>query len=232
MTSRTETARLTRKELHRLFQSAADGVQAVDAEQRIVFFNRAAADMLGVVPAEVLGRYCYDVIAGADYQNQPFCRRGCPVIEAVKRGRSVQNFDMCCRRTDGATVWLNVSVLAVQDPEGDGYLTVDLFRDVTRRRRAEVLAQQVMEAVDRYHPREDEAKVEGGGPYPVPAPRLTRRELDVLRLLASGTSVPVIARTLGIKGATVSNHIEHILGKLGVHSRLEAVVYAVQHGLV
>ena len=42
----------------------------------------------------------------------------------------------------------------------------------------------------------------------------------------------VMAQTLGIKGATVSNHIEHILGKLGVHSRLEAVVYAKERGLV
>jgi two-component system nitrate/nitrite response regulator NarL len=41
-----------------------------------------------------------------------------------------------------------------------------------------------------------------------------------------------IAQTLGISPTTVRNHIEHLLGKLGVHSKLEAVVAAAQHGLV
>ena len=86
------TGRWTRGELLRMFESAADGVHAVDAEQRIVFCNRAAATILGFEPGEVLGRYCYDVIAGGDYQGQPFCRRDCPIIGATKRGRGVQNF--------------------------------------------------------------------------------------------------------------------------------------------
>ena len=94
-----------------------------------------------------------------------------------------------------------------------------------------MLAQQTIEAVSRYEPGQENGKQEGEGPYPVPVPRLTRRELDVLRLLACGSSVPVMARTLGIEAASVRNHIEHILGKLGVHSRLEAVVYAAQHRL-
>lgn len=227
------TARFTRGELLRMFESAADGVHAVDAEQRIIFCNRAAARILGFEPEEILGRYCYDVIAGGDYLGQPFCRRDCPIVGSTKRGRGVQNFDIRCRKADGGEVWLNVSVLTVEDPEGEGRLTVDLFRDITQRRRSEMLAQQIVEAVSRYQPEEGEAKrEEAGRPYPVPAPRLTRRELDVLRLLACGTSLPVMAQTLGIKGATVSNHIEHILGKLGVHSRLEAVVYAKERGLV
>ena len=222
-----------REELLRLFQSTADGVHVVDGEQRIIFWNRAAGKVLGLRAEEVLGRYCYDVIAGGDYQGHPFCRRGCPTIEAARRGRSVQNYDVCSRRAGGSTVWLNVSVLAVDDPEGKGHLAVHLFRDVTRRRRAEILAQQTIEAVGRYQPREEAAEEgAGGGPYPAPAPHLTRREMEVLRLLAGGASVPVIARTLGINGTTVRNHIEHILGKLGVHSRLEAVVYAAQHRLV
>ncbi len=225
------TAKIAREELLLIFESTADGVHAVDGEQRIIFWNRAAEKMLGFRGEEVLGRYCYDVIAGGDYQGHPFCRRGCPTIEAAKRGRSVQSYDVCSRKADASAVWLNVSMLAVDDPEGEGRLAVHLFRDVTRRRRAEMLAAQTIEAVGRYEPGEEGTEA-ASGPYPVPAPRLTRRELDVLRLLACGTSVPVMARTLGINGTTVRNHIEHILSKLGVHSRLEAVVYAAQHRLV
>jgi len=225
-------AGLTRGELLRIFESAADGVHAVDGEQRIIFWNQAAAKLLGFSAQEVLGRYCYDVIAGGDYEGHPFCRRGCPTIEAAKRGRSVQNYDVCSRRADASTVWLNVSALSVDDPERQGRLAIHFLRDVTRRRQAEILAQQTIEAVSRYRPGEGATEREAGGPYPAPVPRLTRREMEVLRLLASGTSLPAMARTLGITVATVRNHIEHILGKLGVHNRLEAVVYAAQHKLV
>ena len=233
MVRRTSTVRVPREELLRFFQSTADGVHVVDAEQRIIFWNSAATKLLGYGPDEVAGKYCYDVIAGGDYEGHPFCRRGCPTIEAVKRGRSVQNYDVCARKVDGRVVWLNISVLAIDDPEGDGHLGVHLFRDVTRRRRAELLAQQTIEAVGCYQPGEVEGETGTAcGPYPAPAPRLTRREMEVLRLLACGTSLPAIARTLEINETTVRNHIEHILGKLGVHSRLEAVVFAAQHKLV
>ena len=235
MAGRSLPGKPTREALLRIFGSTADGVHVVDGEQRIIFWNQAASKVLGWQTQDVLGRYCYDVIAGGDYQGHPFCRRGCPTIQAVKRGRAVQNYDVCSHNAHGSAVWLNVSVLPVDDPEGDGRLAVHLFRDVSRRRRAEILAQQTIEAVGRYEPAEGTAGAEDvgdGGPYPAPAPRLTPREQEVLRLLACGTSVFAMARTLGISWTTVRNHIEHILGKLGVHSRLEAVVYAAQHKLV
>lgn len=64
------------------------------------------------------------------------------------------------------------------------------------------------------------------------APSLTRRELDVLRLLASGLNQHEIARDLVISTKTVSSHIQRVLAKLGVHSRAQAVAMAHQEGLV
>jgi two-component system, NarL family, nitrate/nitrite response regulator NarL len=61
---------------------------------------------------------------------------------------------------------------------------------------------------------------------------LTRRELEVLRLLAAGRRQPEIARELVISQKTVGTHIEHILGKLGVHSRAQAVAMAYRDGLI
>lgn len=61
---------------------------------------------------------------------------------------------------------------------------------------------------------------------------LTRRELDVLRLLADGLDQPAIARQLYIAPKTVGKHIEHILRKLPARSRAEAVAIAYQRGLV
>jgi DNA-binding NarL/FixJ family response regulator len=61
---------------------------------------------------------------------------------------------------------------------------------------------------------------------------LTRRELEVLELLSEGLSQKEIAAGLVISSKTVSAHIQHILGKLGVHSRAQAVAHAYRRGLL
>jgi two-component system NarL family response regulator len=66
----------------------------------------------------------------------------------------------------------------------------------------------------------------------VPAPRLTEREMEVLRLVARGLGNREIARKLFISENTVKNHVRNILEKLQLHSRMEAVVYAVREKLL
>jgi two-component system NarL family response regulator len=65
----------------------------------------------------------------------------------------------------------------------------------------------------------------------LPAPRLTSREMDVLRLVARGMSNRDIADELSLSENTVKNHVRNILEKLHLHSRMEAVVYAVRERL-
>ena len=69
----------------------------------------------------------------------------------------------------------------------------------------------------------------------LPQPRatlLTERELEVLHLLAEGLKQPEIAQRLVISPKTVATHIEHVLTKLGVHSRAEAVAAAYRRDLL
>jgi DNA-binding NarL/FixJ family response regulator len=66
----------------------------------------------------------------------------------------------------------------------------------------------------------------------VPAPRLTEREMEVLRLVAQGLNNRDIAAQLFISENTVKNHIRNILEKLHLHSRMEAVVYAVREKMI
>ncbi len=63
-------------------------------------------------------------------------------------------------------------------------------------------------------------------------PRLTARELEVLKLVAKGMSNREIAGELYISDNTVKNHVRNILEKLHLHSRMEAVVYAVREKLL
>jgi two-component system NarL family response regulator len=67
---------------------------------------------------------------------------------------------------------------------------------------------------------------------PLPSPRLTEREMEVLRLVAKGMNNRDIAKHLFISENTVKNHIRNILEKLQLHSRMEAVVYAVREKLL
>jgi two-component system nitrate/nitrite response regulator NarL len=79
-----------------------------------------------------------------------------------------------------------------------------------------------------------------GGRHPIPqrdqasmlATHLTVREWEVLHLLVEGVQGRAIASRLGISSHTVRTHVQSILSKFQVHSRLEAAAYAVRHDLV
>ena len=65
-----------------------------------------------------------------------------------------------------------------------------------------------------------------------PALRLTERELEVLRLVAKGLNNREVAKQLFISENTVKNHVRNILEKLQLHSRMEAVMYAMREKLL
>jgi DNA-binding NarL/FixJ family response regulator len=64
------------------------------------------------------------------------------------------------------------------------------------------------------------------------APAMTGRELEVLRLIGAGKANKEIASRLAISERTARTHVSHILGKLGLHSRTQAALWAVREGLV
>ncbi|MEV5408014.1 response regulator transcription factor [Thermopolyspora sp. NPDC052614] len=76
------------------------------------------------------------------------------------------------------------------------------------------------------------SRKEAERPPQLPVPRLTDREMEVLRLVAKGMNNREIAKELFISENTVKNHVRNILEKLQLHSRMEAVVYAVRERLL
>jgi len=96
--------------------------------------------------------------------------------------------------------------------------------------RALPLARAVAEAmaVEAEPPRAES----GGQAQQITSHGLTRREVDVLRLLAEGRSDREIAAALFISPKTAGVHVSHLLAKLGVRSRSAAVAYALRRGLV
>jgi DNA-binding NarL/FixJ family response regulator len=63
------------------------------------------------------------------------------------------------------------------------------------------------------------------------APRLTDREAEILRMVATGLSYRQIAGRLVLSHRTVQNHVQNTLSKLHLHNRVELVRYAIEHGL-
>ena len=69
--------------------------------------------------------------------------------------------------------------------------------------------------------------------YPLTTtPHLTKRQLEVLCLLAEGRSTAEITTELGLRKTTVRNHVANLLAALGVHTRLQAVIAARKAGLI
>ncbi|CAM4136163.1 ATP-binding protein [Deinococcus marmoris] len=79
---------------------------------------------------------------------------------------------------------------------------------------------------------EDVVKLAGGlALTPAPRPDLTPRELEVLALVAQGHPDRKVARLLNISSGTASKHVANLLGKLGLHNRVELTRWAMEHGL-
>jgi DNA-binding NarL/FixJ family response regulator len=168
-----------------------------------------------------MGRLSCEVFVERDASGNRLCYRGCHVLTLVKESEPVQHVAMATRTKTGKPVWLDISILAVPGARAEASSILHLFRDVTASREIEALMRncfaQAQPAVR---------------PEVAPPPALTRRQLEILRLIASGANTRTMAERLRVSPTTVRNHVQNILGKLGVHSRLEAAAYVARHRLL
>jgi PAS domain S-box-containing protein len=217
--------------LFQMLASAADGAFVINENQQLVYWNQAAQEILGYSPTEVIQQNCFDILQGQSDDGHPICRYHCKVATAALQGKRVTNFDTRIYTKSGELCWVNVSTFTVPlNDNSDGFFIVHIFRDVTRNKQNEQFIDQILNAAANLQGQFTEPSAPNDSH--LTPPELTDREREVLALLADGSSTAEIAKSLSISPATARNHIQNILHKLQVHSRLEAVSYALKHGLI
>lgn len=205
-----------------------DGVFAVDAQHRIVFWNPAAESLLGFPAREVLNKRCQDVIHGCDCAGTDVCGTQCVPFAEAQKLRWNPHPDLHTRTKTGEPLSLRVSSLGVLSPSGKLSALVHIFRNA-HETEPPLFGPLPESAAATSSSRPDVLRENYGETEPS---TLSARELAVLRLVAEGAHTKDIAARLFISPTTVRNHVENILKKLHVHSRLEAILWASHHNLL
>lgn len=206
------TARIVLIDDHPLFRSGV--AQLVRADAALELAGEASDGASGIALVE---RVDPDLVL-IDLNMKPM--NGIDTLRALKQRQLRARCVMLTVSDDGR------DVLEAMRAGADGYLLKDL--------EPEELALRIQQAVGgRMVIESSLAGVLADAALNPPAAQaevddLTDREREILGLLADGRSNKEIARELGISDATVKVHIKHLLRKLGVKSRLEAAVWALQ----
>jgi len=203
---------------------SGEAVFAIDSADRIILWNKKCEELLGRPARSVLGKRCYDVIGGRDVHGNIYCYRNCPVAyQARERPKeAVQRFQLSVD-ADKTRKWLEVSLFAIPSYHPALSTVVHVVREGKKTSSLERGLETLAETREPLWP----MTTNEGEPVD-----LTGREKEVLRCLAEGLSTKAIAAKLFIAPVTVRNHIQNILQKLDVHTKLAAVVFAYQHNLI
>lgn len=203
-----------------------EAVFAIDSSDRIVLWNKRCEELLGRPARAVLGKRCYEVLAGRDAQGNIYCYRNCPVAFQAreKQTHPVARFPLQVPTGNGGERWVEMSLFAIPSYHPALSTVVHIVREA--KKNPSSLEKKLEKEAVNHEPLWPMTSSEG---EPV---ALTEREQEVLRCLARGMSTAGIARKLSIAPVTVRNHIQSILQRLDVHSKLAAVVYAYRHELI
>jgi len=206
-----------------LLAGTLDGVFAVDRRQRIAFWNEAAHRILGFEPASVLGRPCHEVLGGTDESGCAVCEKGCAIFSASLRGQLSLTRDVEVHASRENRKWINVTTFLLPSRHRELSLLAHVFRNTGRAKGITLRPERAL--------RVTVARAEPDS-FPSALAPLTPAESEILRLLARGATTGAICSRLNIRTTTVRTHVQHIMEKLGVHTRLEAVASGTRNGLL
>ncbi len=204
-------------ELAQVVASTAEAAFVTDEDEKIISWNEAAENLLGWSAEEVIGKACFGVLCGVDAFGNRYCKQECAVKEMAQKAEPIHRYQLIYTSKAGKSIPVEISLVVVSTATSSTSQLVHLIRPLS--------------GGDGPLSRSAHGVPIAGNGEPEEL-GLSDRELEILRLLASGKSSREAAEELGIKYATVRNHVQNILRKLGVHSRVEAVSLALRNKLI
>ena len=215
---------------------------ANDQNHRIIFWNKGAERIMERTAAQALGRLCHEIFCGRDPFGNRFCGETCAVGATIKRRETMNRFEFTTGERS-RTKTLGVTVVEIPGSRPGLHIAVHILDEIDEKGR---LARELARLGDPRGPLSHAPSPDGAVPITLRtgpsatgrapeieasvADQLSDREMDVLRAIASGQANKEIAASLHISVATTRNHVQHILKKLDVHSKLEAVALAFRNG--
>ena len=214
------------RQLAELLEGTTDAAFTVDLQGEIRTWNKAAENLFGYPASSAIGQACSTLVKGRLDARTPVCCQSCDVLECVRAGREVSNFDLEISTHTRRRVWVNVSLLVTTDEHTERRLVIHLMRDIRKRKKAEQLTNEMIQVA-----RSLVGNGEQTGALPPIVP-LTSQEKKILRLLVAGKATKEVSGELQISMSTLRNHISHINQKLHTRNRTEAVMKALKRGII
>lgn len=194
-----------------------DAMVAIGSSFGIIAWNDAATELLGYRADEVLGRPCHEILCWRDRCGDVVCDGLCPAAQPGEPDEVVGAKEVLGRSASGKTLWLSASTIVPPLELRNECRLIHLIREVSLPPELErLIVERLIGSTPEAEATDTRLDV------------LTPREREVLQLLTEGLDGAAIADRLYLSQATVRNHIQHILAKLGVHSRVEAVALALR----
>jgi DNA-binding CsgD family transcriptional regulator len=196
--------------------STSDPAFAYNKSGRIVAWNEAAGKLLGYPSAEVLGKNCWDVLNSTDIFGNTYCHANCPLLSPEG---PIRHCDLNARTAMDISVRVRVNTLSIpRDAPSESFM-IHLLESL-----------EEMSSTRESTPGREPRKLNPDAA--ATHQRLTKRQRQVLRMLARGMKTNEISEVLGISTKTTRNHIEHINKRLGVYTRAGAVAFALRAGII
>ena len=211
-----------------LLAERGEAAFATDSSDRIVLWNSGCEKMLGFSASEVLGKHCFDVMAGRTVNGNLYCFRNCPVAYQIReaRERPVRTFTLLVNDAEQKERRLSFSMFAMPAAAAALASVIHVLRE------GDTGPSELDEELRRAAEQPASPPGSAEGLHPHPEAELTAREREILLSMAEGLGTAEIASRLSITAVTVRNHTQSILQKLHVHTKLAAVVFAFRHNLI
>lgn len=198
--------------------STAEPAVAIDEHMTIVGWNAGAERLFGRSADDAFGKPCYEIVCGLEALGNRYCDEHCVLMKMMQCREPVHRMRLDIPTPVGERVPTVVLSFRLPGSEPSAFTLLHVFLPEPLEPRSERPLARGARLLEE----------DSGSPHPP----LTTREFQVLGQLTTGASTEEIASSLTISQVTVRNHVQHLLQKLGVHSKMAAVALALRDDLV